>query len=70
LGSAVLGAVGAKLYPSVPEATNAMVHTERQIKPNPEAYDTYRYYFESYTQTYPAMKELMHGMVTHVAGRN
>ena len=70
LGSAILGAVAAKLYPSVPEAANAMVHTERQIEPNQEVHDMYQYYFESYTKTYPAMKELMHGMVTHVAGRN
>jgi sugar (pentulose or hexulose) kinase len=70
LGSAILGAVAAKLYPSVPEAANAMVLTERQIEPNQEVYDMYQYYFESYTKTYPAMKELMHGMVTHVAGQS
>jgi FGGY-family pentulose kinase len=69
LGSAILGAVAAKLYSSVPEASNAMVHTERQIEPNQEVHNVYQYYFESYTKTYPAMKELMHGMVTHVARR-
>ena len=67
LGSAILAAVAAGLYPSVPEAAANMVQVTGKVLPNPDVHQAYRFYFESYLQTYPAMKDLLHGMVKHVA---
>ena len=67
LGSAILGAVAAGLYRSVPEAAANMVHVTGRVEPNRDAHDAYKFYYESYRQTYPAMKDLLHGMVRHVA---
>ena len=69
LGSAILGAVGAGLYPSVTAAAEAMVHPARRITPDTARHEEYRFYYESYLQTYPALKDMLHGMVRHVAGR-
>jgi sugar (pentulose or hexulose) kinase len=70
LGSAVLGAVAGGIYPSIPEATSRMVQVTGKIEPNPDAHEAYRFYYDSYAQTYPAMKDLLHGMVRHVARRS
>lgn len=69
LGSAILAAVGAGIYPSVQEAAERMVHTAREIEPDPAAHEAYQFYMESYLRTYPVMKELLHGMVRYVTGR-
>lgn len=69
LGSAILAAVGAGIYPSVQEAAERMVHTAQEIEPDPVAHAAYQFYMESYLRTYPVMKELLHGMVRHVTGR-
>jgi sugar (pentulose or hexulose) kinase len=67
LGSAILGAVAGGLHDSVQEAAAAMVHAAERITPNREAHEMYKYYYESYVKTYPAMKDLLHGMARHVA---
>jgi ribulose kinase len=68
LGSAMMAAVGAGIYPDVQTAAENMVHTEETIEPNPEAHEAYKFYVDRYIETYPAMKELMHKTVRHVAG--
>ena len=70
LGSAILGAVGAGVYPDVHEAARNMVHVEGGIEPNQEAHEEYKFYVDKYAETYPRMKELMHEVSHHVASQN
>ncbi len=67
LGSAMLAAVGAGIYPDVRTAAQHMVHTENTIEPNQEAHEAYKFYVDRYIETYPAMRELMHKTVRHEA---
>lgn len=67
LGSAILAAVGAGLYPDVPTAAGKMVQVTRRIEPNPEVHEAYRFYVDQYIDTYPAVQELTHAMTRHVA---
>ncbi len=67
LGSAMLAAVGAGISPDIPTAAENMVHVERQIEPNQERHEEYRFFVDKYVETYPRMKELMHETVRHVA---
>jgi ribulose kinase len=67
LGSAMLAAVGAGVYPDIQTAAENMVHTERTIEPNQEAHEAYQFYLDRYVETYPRMRELMHQTVRHVA---
>ena len=69
LGSAMLAAVGAGIYPDVQTAADNMVHTERTIEPDPEAHEEYKFYVDRYIETYPRMKDLMHEMSRHEASR-
>ncbi|CAN5861483.1 FGGY-family carbohydrate kinase [soil metagenome] len=68
LGSAMLAAVGAGIYPDVPTAAENMVHVESTIEPDPEAHEEYGFYLERYIETYPRMKDLMHETTHHVSG--
>ena len=68
LGSAMLAAVGAGVYPDIQTAAQNMVHTERTLEPNQEAHEVYKFYVDRYIETYPLMKDLMHKTVRHVAG--
>ena len=70
LGSAMLAAIGADIYPDVQTAAEHMVHTERTIEPNPEAHEAYQFYLDRYIETYPAMKELMHKTTRHEASKD
>lgn len=67
LGSAMLAAVGAGIYPDVQTAAEKMVHTERTIQPDPARHEEYAFWVERYIETYPQMKDLMHQAVRHVA---
>ncbi|MCL6437610.1 MAG: hypothetical protein K6T51_03280 [Rubrobacteraceae bacterium] len=67
LGSAMLAAVGAGIYPDIQSAARNMVHTERTIEPDKEAHKEYQFYVDRYVETYPQMRELMHKTVRHVA---
>ena len=68
LGSAVIAAVGAGMYPDIPTASENMVQTERTIEPNEEAHEAYQFYMNRYIETYPQMKDLMHKTTQHVTG--
>jgi ribulokinase len=70
LGSAILGAVGAGMYPDVHEAASNMVHAEGGIEPDPARHEEYRFYVDKYAETYPRMKELMHEVSHHVASQD
>jgi FGGY-family pentulose kinase len=68
LGSAMLAAVGAGIYPDIPAAAEKMVHTAHTIEPDPERHEEYKFYVDRYLEAYPQMKELMHKTGRHVAG--
>lgn len=68
LGSVILAAVAAGLYPSIPAASAAMVRFTETIEPDPAAHKQYAFYFERYQETYPALRDLMHRTARHVAG--
>ncbi len=67
LGSAILGAVGAGLYPDIKTAAENMVHVESQIEPDQDMHEAYKFYVDKYIETYPRMRELMHEVSHHVA---
>ena len=67
LGSAMMAAVGAGIYPDLQTAAENMVHTEDTIEPNPDAHEAYKFYVDRYIETYPAMRDLMHEVVGHEA---
>jgi len=66
LGSAILAAVGAGLYPDVATAAAKMVHTKSQILPDPARHEQYKFFVDQYIATYPPLQELMHETVAHV----
>jgi FGGY-family pentulose kinase len=67
LGGAILAAVGAGLFPTIPEAVKAMVHDKERVEPDQARHEEYQFYVDAYANTYPAMRELVHGMSRHVA---
>ena len=69
-GSAILGAVGAGLYPDIQTAASKMVHVESQIEPDPAMHEAYKFYVDKYIETYPRMKELMHEVSHHEASQD
>ncbi len=58
LGVALLAAVGAGIYKSVPEACDAVVKTVSKEAPNPETAKVYARYYKVYQKLYPALCEL------------
>ncbi|MBD0252999.1 MAG: xylulose kinase [Rubrobacter sp.] len=70
LGSAILGAVGAGIYPDIQEAARNMVHVTNSIEPDPAMHEEYKFYVDKYAQTYPQMKDLMHEVSHHVASQD
>ena len=67
LGSAMLAAVGAGIYPDIQTAAKNMVHTADTIEPDQDRHEEYKFYVDRYMETYPQMKELMHKTERHVA---
>jgi ribulokinase len=68
LGSAAVAAVGAGLFPGLVEASQAMVSMASRTEPDMERHATYAELLAFYQQSYPALRDLMHGMSDHVAG--
>jgi FGGY-family pentulose kinase len=69
LGSAILGAVGAGIYPDIATAAEHMVHIERTLEPDPDRHEEYKFYVDRFIETYPRMMEPMHWTARHVAAR-
>lgn len=65
LGSAILGAVAAGLYPDVQTAADRMVRVTSHIEPNPERHEAYKFYVDQYINTYPPLQDLIHATVRH-----
>jgi len=58
LGSAILAAVGAGMFASVPAACDAMVRVVSTVEPSAEAHAAYRPLYDRYTRLYPAARQL------------
>jgi ribulose kinase len=65
LGSAILGAVAAGLYPDVQTAADQMVYETGHTKPDPERHETYKFFVDQYINTYPPLQNLIHETVRH-----
>ncbi len=59
-GAAILAGVGAGLFASVPEASDAVVKVVDRVEPNPEWQKDYADLYEVYRGLYPALKESFH----------
>jgi sugar (pentulose or hexulose) kinase len=46
-----------------------MVHTSHRIEPDQQRHQEYQFYVEKYIATYLQMRDLMHDVAQHVAGR-
>jgi FGGY-family pentulose kinase len=63
LGSAMLAAVHTGHYPDLDAAARHMVQIAGVIEPRRENKNAYDAYYARYLATYPALRELMHGLV-------
>ncbi len=66
LGSAVLAAMAAGLYENMQEAAGAMVHESHVVEPDAERHAEYEFFLDSYIDTYPRLRELVHGMASRI----
>ncbi len=57
LGAAILAAVGAKAWPDVPSACNALIHKVEEIQPNAETVAVYERLYPTYQGLYAALRE-------------
>lgn len=67
LGSAILGAVAAGLFPDVAAAAAQMVHVRDRIEPNAAAHEQYRFFVDQYIATYPRVQDLIQATTRYVA---
>lgn len=67
LGSAILAAVGAGLYPDIPTAADAMVQATHTIGPDPAQHARYQELFALYRELYPTLATLLHRQVGFAA---
>jgi FGGY-family pentulose kinase len=67
LGSGLVAAVGAGLFPNLDAAAQAMVQVTGPLEPDAAMHDQYREVFTQYRRTYPALKEPMHAMAAYLA---
>jgi FGGY-family pentulose kinase len=68
LGAAILAAVGAGIHPDLATAAAEMVHVERTIEPDHGRHQEYTFFMDRYTQLYPATRDVVHQVTSHVAG--
>jgi len=69
LGSAIIAGVGAGIFPDYPSGIQSMVHFTQPIAPNEKNHEIYNFYYQKYCQTYDAMKDLMHDVVSFEKSR-
>ncbi len=67
LGSAMVAAVGAGMYPDIPSASMAMTRTAGTIEPDPTAHEQYQFYYHAYKDAYLAMKDVLASVTEHVS---
>lgn len=68
LGDSMIVAVGCGIYKDLQEAAENMVVIDKKYEPNMENHEKYQFFLESYIETWPLMKDLVHRMVKHVNG--
>jgi xylulokinase len=61
-GAAILAMVGAGVYASVEEASDALVHVVSRARPDPVAAARYRAVHDVYRALYPALRGAMHAL--------
>ena len=59
---AILAGVGAGVYPSVPEACDAVIRTKTEQPAIPENSAAYEPYYQLYHNTYAAIKPICHAL--------
>ncbi|MEL4358878.1 MULTISPECIES: FGGY-family carbohydrate kinase [unclassified Luteococcus] len=69
LGSCMLAAVGAGLYPDIQTAAKNMVHTLDRLEPDRARHEEYQYYVDKYCDTYPQLQAMTHDLVDHEAAK-
>ncbi|MBL7221946.1 MAG: carbohydrate kinase [Phycisphaerae bacterium] len=57
LGAALLGGLGAGVFSSIEEGTDAMVHVAEEIEPNPDNRAIYEEMYEAYVKAYAALAD-------------
>ncbi len=67
LGSAILGAVAAGKYRSIPEAADKMVQCQETVIPNMENHKKYKFFINQYENTYLMLKDSAHAISKHIA---
>jgi ribulose kinase len=67
LGSAILGAVAAGLFPDVTTAAAQMVHVRERIEPDAAAHEQYQFFVDQYIATYGRVQDLIQATTRHVA---
>lgn len=70
LGSAILGAAAAGLFPDVQTAAKEMVRVRNRIEPDPARHEAYRFFVEQYIATFPPLQKMMHETVRHVSAQH
>jgi len=60
LGSAILAAVGAGVYPTIREAAEHMVGLTRVVQPDRERHEAYKPLLSAYRATYQSLKDTLH----------
>jgi FGGY-family pentulose kinase len=66
MGSAILGAVAAGLFPDVQSAAGQMVRVRARIEPDPAVHEAYGFYVDQYINTYPPLQALIQETVRHI----
>jgi xylulokinase len=56
LGAAILAAVGAGIYSSVPQACGAIVKQDKLCRPDAQRVQLYEQYYRLYRKLYPSLK--------------
>jgi ribulose kinase len=67
LGSAILGAVAAGLFPDIAAAAGSMVHVRDRIEPNVDNHEQYRFFVDQYIATYGRVQDLIQETTRRVA---
>lgn len=67
LGSAILGAVAAGLFPDVAAAASQMVRVRDRIEPDAVAHEQYRFFVDQYIATYGRVQDLIQETTRHIA---
>ncbi|HTI13617.1 MAG TPA: FGGY family carbohydrate kinase [Dictyobacter sp.] len=60
LGSAIMAATGAGIFPDLQTAADTMVHETEVIQPDKHRHAEYQPYVDAYIATYPRLQDLVH----------